>query len=268
MTPEVGAPDVSPASPVVENPWRTLRQFTTARIGLGRAGISQPTHHHLAFQLAHAQARDAVNSELDTSILQDGLSTLGCSSSIVTSAASDRRTYLLRPDLGRKLDDTSAECLRTLKAALPDAFDVAFVIADGLSANAVQRHALPVLESVIPSLVQRGWTIAPVIIVTNGRVAVADEIGSLLGAQQSVILIGERPGLSAPDSLGLYLTYDPRAGRSDAERNCISNVRGDGLSYEDAASTLLFLLTEARRRELSGVLLKNEAAPPYVLPEG
>ncbi|HUG13441.1 MAG TPA: ethanolamine ammonia-lyase subunit EutC [Thermomicrobiales bacterium] len=254
--PECDDRDTLAAPAVVENPWSVLRRFTTARIGLGRAGVSQPTRHHLAFQLAYAQARDAVHGELDVVALGRGLAERGLEAIAVRSAARDRREYLLRPDLGRALDDQSARLIRERLPELPDRHDIAIVIADGLSANAVQRHALPLLDIVTPALVARGWSVAPVTVVSQGRVAIADAIGELFNSQQSVILIGERPGLSAPDSMGLYLTYGPRPGRTDAERNCISNVRGAGLNYANAAETLLKLMAEARRRGLSGVGLK------------
>jgi ethanolamine ammonia-lyase small subunit len=171
----------------------------------------------------------------------------------VASQARDRASYLHRPDLGRRLDAGSRERLSSLKSE----YDAAFVIADGLSALAVHRHAVRLLETVLPRL---AWNIAPVAIVEQGRVAIGDEIGELLGAKLCVVLIGERPGLSSPDSLGIYLTWQPRVGRQDAERNCISNVRAEGLSYELAAHKLLFLMNESRRLELSGVRLK-EGAP-------
>ena len=244
---------------VIDNPWRSLRKFTTARIGLGRAGISQPTKHHLDFQLAHAQARDAVHSELDIEKLQQNLNVHSYTSIHLRSAAGSRSIYLQRPDLGRRLDDNSEQHLQALEGGAPHTYDIAFIIADGLSAFAVEEHAVNFLNIITAKLKKENWKIAPIVIVEQGRVAVSDEIGSLLGADQAVILIGERPGLSSPDSLGIYLTFDPKIDRNDADRNCISNVRTEGQSYKGAAHKLFYLLSEARRRKLSGVSLKDEA---------
>lgn len=246
--------------PVTSNPWLALRRFTQARIALGRAGVSLPTAPQLAFQLAHAQARDAVHLVLDVSTLQSALTTeLGQETLALHSAAPDRDTYLKRPDLGRRLDAASRQALldRFGDAQAPQ-HDIAFVVADGLSALAVGCHALPLLQSLLPALRLEGWSIAPLSIVEQGRVAVADEVGELLRARLVVILIGERPGLSSPDSMGLYLTWMPRVGRTDAERNCISNVRPAGLAHELAAAKLLHLLGESRRLQVSGVALKDE----------
>lgn len=241
---------------VIDNPWQSLRAFTTTRIALGRAGVSQPTRHHLAFQLAHAQARDAVHSELDIPRLQQDLLSIGHQTIRLTSSAGDRTTYLQRPDLGRRLERPSIE---RLENRANDTFDVAFVIADGLSALAVQRHATPLLNAVLPRLDPHQWRIAPITIVEQGRVAISDEIGALLSANLAVILIGERPGLSSPDSLGIYLTYNPRIGNTDANRNCISNIHATGLSYEEASQKLIYLMTEARHRKCSGITLKDES---------
>jgi ethanolamine ammonia-lyase small subunit len=223
-----------------------LTSLTMARVGLGRAGNSLPTAALLRFQLDHARARDAVYAELDPRELPGP-------HVLVRSAASDRRTYLRRPDLGRQLSDDS----RTL---LPRGeYDAAIIMADGLSALAVHRHAAPLLEALLPLLAEEDWRMAPLTVVLQGRVAIGDEIGERLGARLVVLLIGERPGLTAPDSLGIYLTYDPRPGRREAERNCISNVRPEGLPYALAAQKLHFLMREARLRKLSGVTLKEDA---------
>lgn len=246
-----------PKPPVTANPWQTLRQFTAARIALGRAGISQPTAPQLAFQRAHAQARDAVHLALDGPSLQQAISArLGLAAIQLHSAAADRTTYLQRPDLGRQLDDASRAALRALPASEP--CDLALVIADGLSALAIEQHALPFLQALTARLAQDAWTIAPLAIVAQGRVAVGDEVGQLLNARAVVVLIGERPGLSSPDSMGLYLTWQPQPGLTDAARNCISNVRPAGMDYATAAHKLHYLLTEARRRGQSGVALKDE----------
>ncbi|HTR36531.1 MAG TPA: ethanolamine ammonia-lyase subunit EutC [Bryobacteraceae bacterium] len=229
-----------------------LRDFTTARVGLGRAGHSVPTRELLDFQLAHARARDAVHLALDVRSLVAELKQKGIEPVTVASAAAGRGVYLRRPDLGRRLSTGSRDKL----TAMHGEYDAAFVIADGLSALAVHRHAAALLETVLAGL---GWRIAPVVIVEQGRVAIGDEIGELLGAKLAVVLIGERPGLSSPDSLGVYLTWEPKLGRTDAERNCISNIRAEGLSYAAAAHKLLFLMNEARRRKLSGVQLKEDA---------
>jgi ethanolamine ammonia-lyase small subunit len=229
-----------------------LRAFTPARVALGRTGASVPTAELLRFQLDHARARDAVHQELDPA-------SLGVPHLLVRSAARDRATYLRRPDLGRTLSEESRELL-----ARGD-YDAAIVIADGLSAPAVHHHAAPLLEAVMPRLNAEQWRLAPIAVVLQGRVAIGDEIGALLGARQLVMLIGERPGLTSPDSLGIYLTWNPRPGRTDAERNCISNVRTEGISYEAAAHKLHFLMRAARVRKLSGVALKEDA-PLQLLP--
>ncbi|MYM23668.1 ethanolamine ammonia-lyase subunit EutC [Duganella sp. FT135W] len=241
--------------PVTVNPWQSLRRFTAARIALGRSGVSQPTTEQLAFQLDHARARDAVHLALDHEVLGETLTASGMQCVSVQSAARDRQVYLQRPDLGRRLDDASRE---KLAAIAGPRYDLAFVVADGLSALAIEQNATPFLRSLMPRLA--GWRIAPITIVRQGRVAIGDEIGDLLGAQIVVVLIGERPGLSSPDSMGLYLTWAPRPGLSDADRNCISNVRSAGLTYEAAAFKLHYLLSESRRRQLSGVALKDETA--------
>ncbi|VTZ48112.1 Ethanolamine ammonia-lyase light chain [Methylocella tundrae] len=247
---------------VIVNPWESLRRFTQARIALGRAGVSIPTKPQLDFQLAHARARDAVHLPMDREGVCAQLEAAGYPVIELHSAAIDRTTYLQRPDLGRKLDDASREKLGKLTKKGAHGFDVAFVIADGLSAFAVNQHALSMLEAIRPKLNEAGWRMAPVGLVEQGRVAIGDEIGEIFGAEIVVILIGERPGLSAPDSLGLYLTYGPRAGLTDAARNCISNVRPEGQSFAAAAHRLMYLLSEARRRKLSGVDLKDEAEMP------
>ncbi len=244
---------------VVENPWRSLRKYTTARIGLGRAGISLPTNHHLDFQLAHAKARDAVHSKLDIEKLQQTLNAHNYTNIHLCSAADSRSIYLQRPDLGRRLHENSEKHLQALESGASHTYEVAFIIADGLSAFAVQEHAVNFLNVIVGKLKKENWKIAPVVIVEQGRVAISDEVGALMGADQVVVLIGERPGLSSPDSLGIYLTFDPKIGRNDADRNCISNVRTEGQSYEIASHKLFYLLSEARRRKLSGVNLKDEA---------
>ncbi len=243
---------------ITENPWRVLRHFTSARIALGRAGVSLPTTPHLEFQLAHAQARDAVHLLLDVDVVEQKLTAHGYRSIRLHSAARDRTLYLQRPDLGRKLDEHSLSYLEDLFADCSVTFDVAFVIADGLSALAVHHHAVAFLDAIAVKLHQEGWSIAPIALVEQGRVAVGDGIAATMHADMVVVLIGERPGLSSPDSLGVYFTYHPRLGCTDSNRNCISNIRKEGLSYAIAAHKLYYLMSEARQRKLSGVNLKDE----------
>jgi ethanolamine ammonia-lyase small subunit len=234
--------------------WRDLRRFTEARVGLGRAGTAQPTAAHLDFQEAHARARDAVWSALDTAAMAVAVAPLGLPVAQVRSAAPDRRSYLLRPDLGRRLAEGTS---------LPRAAGgVGIVVADGLSATGVQRHAPSVLERLVPLL---ALPAGPVVIAEQARVALGDEIGEALGAAAVVVLIGERPGLTASDSLGLYITWAPRRGRTDAERNCISNIRPGGLTYEDAAAKAAWLLRAAQGLGATGVALKDEM-PATALP--
>lgn len=219
--------------------WTGLRELTAARIALGRAGHSLPTRELLAFQMAHARARDAVHRELDPS--HSGLQ--------LHSAARDRAEYLRRPDLGRKLNADSAARLERGE------WDAVVILADGLSATAVNRHARPVVDALMPLL--DGWRIAPVYLVEQARVAIADEIGEKIGASLSLILLGERPGLSSPDSLGAYITWSPRVGRTDAERNCVSNIRPEGLDPVLAARRIAGLMHAARDRRLTGVDLSS-----------
>jgi ethanolamine ammonia-lyase small subunit len=239
------------------DPWAALRSRTPARIGLGHSGGSLPTAAHLDFQLAHARARDAVHHPLDVAALAADLRRTGLRSLPVRSAVTDRRAYLTRPDLGRRLDAESRERVKHL-AESEESPDVAFVVADGLSALAPQRHSVPLLAALMPALGADGWRVSSIVVAEQARVALGDEIGELLGASLVAVLIGERPGLSSPDSLGIYLTWGPKVGRTDAERNCISNVRPDGLACGLAALRLRFLLTEARRRKLTGVGLKDD----------
>ena len=236
---------------VIENPWTSLRELTAARIALGRAGHSLPTRETLAFQLAHARARDAVHHALDVRGLLADLTTRGLPSIALRSAARDRATYLLRPDLGRRLDSESAARLT------PGGYDAAIAIVDGLSATAVHHHALALLDALLPQLAE--WRLTPIAVVEQGRVAIADEIGERLEARMAVILIGERPGLSSPDSLGAYLTWSPRTGRTDAERNCVSNIRTEGLAPDQAARRIALLMRAAHTHQLTGVGLNRIA---------
>lgn len=246
---------VSPRPGVEPDAWIGLRAFTPARIALGRAGSSQPTQAQLAFGLAHAEARDAVHAELDADALEAGLRLAGFEVLRAHSRAPDRPTYLRRPDLGRRLEPSSLERLR---AAAPEAeADLAFVVADGLSAIAVARHALPLLRAAREHL--RDWRIAPVTIALQARVALGDEIGEALQARAVAVLVGERPGLSSADSLGIYLTWAPRVGCTDAQRNCISNVHAGGLSPDRAGAAMASLLEGAKRLGATGVGLKPDA---------
>jgi ethanolamine ammonia-lyase small subunit len=258
--------DTLPTStrPAQADPWRALRDLTAARIALGRAGTSLPTSAQLDFQFAHAQARDAVHLPFDGAALAGKLAERGRECLTLHSAAADRHIYLQRPDLGRRLDDDSAALLDAHAKAHSQGYDVAVVIADGLSALAVDRHSLAMLQRIDEQAAAEGWSLAPVTLVSQGRVAVADEVAQRLKARMVVILIGERPGLSSPDSLGLYFTYAPRVGLTDAARNCISNVRLEGMSYGMAAHKLLYLMREACVRQLSGVSLKDEAQVPLL----
>jgi len=235
-----------------------LRSLTPARVGLCRTGVSQQTRDLLDFQLSHAQARDAVHARLEAAALAGSMAKITGSEVLrLHSAAANRATYLRRPDLGRKLDESSFAILARISKSAPSERKLALIVADGLSALAVERHVPPLLTELLPHL--KNWHLAPVCVVEQGRVAIGDEIGSALCAQISVVLIGERPGLSSPDSLGAYITWAPRSGRTDAERNCISNIRIEGLSYAQAAAQLDYYLTEAHRRQLTGVMLKDEA---------
>jgi len=245
----------APPHAAPDSGWAALRQWTAARIGLARSGASLATGPLLDFRLAHAQARDAVHEPLDVARLVAALA--GCGQPVleIASAAPDRRAFLMRPDLGRRLAATSDAVLVPHQGD----HDLAIVIADGLSARAVQSHAAPLLAEALPGLRADGWRIAPLVVVRQGRVAVGDAVATTLGARAVAMLIGERPGLSAPDSMGAYLTWQPGLGTKDADRNCISNIRPAGVGYADAAFKLVHLLRAIRRRGLSGVHLKDES---------
>jgi ethanolamine ammonia-lyase small subunit len=259
---------------LISEAWSGLRSATSARIALGRAGGSLPTREWLQFKAAHAAAREAVHFAFDAEQLAAQIAALGVEVMLADSAAGDRLTFLQRPDLGRRLDDRSRFALQEkcsphapreeLNHAERDeyTFDLAIIVSDGLSALAVHRQALPLLTALVLQLAADRWRIAPIIITRFGRVALQDEIGHTLGARLALTLIGERPGLGSPDSLGAYLVYDPRPGNTDANRNCVSNIRPEGLPCEVAARTLHYLLAEARRRKISGVQLKDERALP------
>lgn len=242
------------------DPWVQLKSFTRARIALGRVGISLPTKEVLVFGLAHAMARDAVHLALDVDVLETDIKAQGFATVRVLSRAPDRASYLLRPDWGRRLDEKSMATLESIAQLTSDAAPVDFliVVGDGLSSLAVTRHVTPMLAE-IRNYLPSQWKLGPVVIASQARVAIGDEIGQAFNAKMVAILIGERPGLSSPDSLGIYLTYNPKFGLSDADRNCISNVRPEGLQYAAAAKKLLWLAKEAARLKVSGVALKDES---------
>jgi ethanolamine ammonia-lyase small subunit len=243
------------------DPWDDLRAHTAARIALGRSGAGLPTHELLRFGVAHAQARDAVHIQLDVPALEKQLQGLkhqgqGLGTLTVRSAADNRSTFLLRPDLGRRLHANDAP--RLADEADPKGCDLLIVVGDGLSSLAVERQAVPLIEAVLKQAPQ-DWSLGPIVIATQARVALGDEIGALMNAQLVAMLIGERPGLSSPDSLGIYLTWNPQVGRNDAQRNCISNVRPEGLAPVAAAARMWWLCKEARKLQLTGVDLKDRS---------
>ena len=239
------------------DPWSPLRSHTAARIALGRAGGSLPTAELLDFRAAHASAVDAVYAPLDVAALQSDLVSLGQETLVLHSSAPDRATYLARPDLGRQLDEQSRGKLLERSTELGRS-DIALIIADGLSAKAAQRQAPPLLRVLMPRLQSKGLSIAPIVIVRHGRVAIQDEIGQILNAKMACILLGERPGLGTPDSLGAYLVHGPKSGNTNAQRNCVSNIRPEGLSFDAAADLLAYLITHALHLGISGIDLKDE----------
>lgn len=252
--------EISSAEQLSPDPWTQLKSFTRARIAMGRVGSSLPTKEVLDFGLAHAMARDAVHLALDVDVLETDIKAQGFATIRVHSKAPDRASYLLRPDWGRRLDEASLTALENITQLTRDAesIDLLIVVGDGLSSLAVARHVAPMLAEIrnyLPTL----WKLGPVVIASQARVAIGDEIGQALNARMVAMLIGERPGLSSPDSLGIYLTYNPKFGLSDADRNCISNVRPEGLQYAAAAKKLLWLAKEVDRLKVSGVALKDES---------
>jgi ethanolamine ammonia-lyase small subunit len=233
-----------------------LRELTPARVALGRAGASLPTRALLAFTLDHARARDAVHAAFDVSGLISGLHGLGLAAFEVKSRAGSRKDYLARPDLGRMLDPVSQQLLAGRNNG---PCRLAVVIGDGLSPMAVNAHAIELVRCLMARLADEGIEIGHAVVASGARVALGDEIGAILGARMVVMLIGERPGLSTPDSLGAYLTYRPRSGLTDAGRNCVSNIHGAGLGYDEAASKIAWLSREGLAREVTGVALKDES---------
>jgi len=245
---------------VAEDPWTELKRFTDARIGLGRCGSSLPLAESLAFKLAHAQARDAVHQPFRIAELADELEAAGHPNIQLSSAAADRGEYLTRPDMGRRLDEGSRALLQGREAG----GDVCLVIADGLSSRAVHESAFAFAHGFLTLMAQANVQVGPVCLVENGRVAVADEIARLMGAKLAVILIGERPGLSSPNSLGVYMTYNPKPGTTDEARNCISNVREGGLSIVEGVRKLAYLVENAFAIKASGVALKDKMSPGHL----
>jgi ethanolamine ammonia-lyase small subunit len=241
---------------------RELRQLTPARVGLGRVGAGLPTRALLEFTLDHARARDAVHAALDIGTVVAGLEALGLATLTVSSCAVDRAGYLRRPDLGRRLDGKSRQLLAERQHP---GCDLAIAVGDGLSPAAVNAHALDVVRALLPRLQSAGIEVGPAVVATGARVALGDEIGALTGARVMVMLIGERPGLSAPTSLGAYLTFAPQAGRTDAERNCVSNIHTAGLRPDEAAFKIAWLVRQALARRISGVALKDESGNQPVL---
>ncbi|MFT4032270.1 MAG: ethanolamine ammonia-lyase subunit EutC [Siphonobacter sp.] len=237
-----------------EDDWQSLKAFTDARIALGRTGVSIPLRESLQFKLAHAHAKDAVYSALHFDQLTITLESAGLQTHTVQSKAPNRDTYLQRPDLGRVLNHQSSQKLREL--SLPES-DLSIIVADGLSAAAVNENAWPVIQFLIEKATAKGYSLAPIILAEQARVAIADEIGSLLKARMTIILIGERPGLSSFDSMGAYLTFAPKPGLTDERRNCISNIREKGLPPPLAADKIMYLIDGAFRLQLSGVMLKD-----------
>jgi ethanolamine ammonia-lyase small subunit len=238
------------------DPWQQLKSFTRARIAIGRVGSSLPTSEVLDFGLSHAMARDAVHLALDVDALEADIQQHDFATTRVKSMAADRATYLLRPDMGRRLHEQSLLQLQNLSQTEP--IDFLIVVGDGLSSLAVARHAAPLLAEIKRTCPEE-WSASRVVIASQARVAISDEIGQALNAKIVAMLIGERPGLSSPDSLGIYLTFNPKLGLSDADRNCISNVRPEGLQYDVAAKKLIWLAKEAMRLKVTGVTLKDES---------
>ena len=238
---------------VKSDSWEALRQFTSARIALGRSGTSIPTKEGLAFKLAHAHARDAVHSSMDVELLRKNLELYNLPVVTLQSKSENRQIYLQRPDLGRQLHSESQSELQEFVVLN----DVCIIIADGLSANAINQHIPTLMKVLMQALQNSGLRVAPLCLVTQARVAIGDHIAQVLQSKLSVILIGERPGLSAADSVGAYITYNPVPGLTDESRNCISNIRPDGLSFNEASAKIMYLILQAFQRKLSGIQLKD-----------
>ncbi len=241
---------------IIDDPWQYLKEFTKARIALGRCGSSIPTHELLDFRMAHAKAIDAVHIPLDCESIASRLeSDFKEKVLIVHSAAKGRSEYLKRPDLGRILSEESSDRIKSLPKKAE--YDISVVIADGLSATAIEKNVIPFCGILIPEL-KKQYSLAPIVIAQQGRVAIGDSVSELFHAKMVILLVGERPGLKSPDSMGIYMTYNPFYGITEDKRNCISNVREHGLSYPMASFKLLYLLEESFKRRISGVNLKDE----------
>ncbi|MES2646253.1 MAG: ethanolamine ammonia-lyase subunit EutC [Bacteroidota bacterium] len=240
---------------IYNDPWQSLRAFTSARIALGRTGNAMPLEAVLQIKLAHAHARDAVYSELNLQILNDLLALKKRGVLVLESSINTRTQYLKRPDLGRILSESSIKKIEQLTFVDPG---ICIVVADGLSAKAINKHALPVLDLLIPLLENHHYKILPLCLATQARVALGDHIGSLVQAEIIIMLIGERPGLTSPESMSVYITYKPMLGTTDESRNCISNIRPEGLPYNIAADKIFYLVQQSLRLKLSGTMLKDE----------
>lgn len=244
---------------IEQDRWKELKEFTDARIALGRTGYSLPTNEMLKFSLAHARAKDAVHTPFDRDPIKQKLSNAGLKVIYTSSDAGSRSVYLTRPDLGRRLSATGKKNLTDIHSK---GFDLTFVIGDGLSSKAVHTHSVPLIENLLPYIAPLNLSIAPVILAEQSRVALGDEIGQILNTKIVVMLIGERPGLSSPDSLGVYITWMPHVGRLESERNCISNIRPEGLDYKRAAFKLAWLIENSFYYRLSGIQLKDQSDNP------
>lgn len=245
--------------------WHTLQSLTEARIGLGRAGVSLPTSAQLSFNADHAKARDAVNTPIEFKVIADAFEACGLTSLILHSKAQSRTEYLQRPDFGRRLNTDSSRTLESWTQESTKEVDIAIALVDGLSSAAVQVHGVSLVQNLSSALKRNGYGSAPIFLVEQGRVAIGDEIGEHVKAKAMILVIGERPGLSAHDSLGIYYTYMPRLGLTDANRNCISNIRPKGMSIDQASEKALWLVKQSFERQLSGVNLKDTAQMQSVL---
>ena len=250
---------MTPAPEFAADPWVALRSLTTARIALGRAGGSQRTQTVLDFRRAHARARDAVYARFDLDALETQFRHYQLPAQRLATVVADRPTYLMRPDLGRRLHPASRDILKQRSAEWGQR-DLAILVSDGHSAQAAERHAVETIACLREPLRAVGWTIYPILLIPYGRVKLQDEIGVLLHARHTLMFLGERPGLSSPDSLGAYFTYFPTLASTDADRNCVSNIRSDGLPPAAAAQKLAHLLQESARLGISGVTLKDQQA--------
>jgi ethanolamine ammonia-lyase small subunit len=239
----------------IPDPWDALRRYTDARIALGRSGNAIPLKRDLEFRLAHAHARDAVHTQMDTGALLETFASSKLPSIVLKSQATDRLQYLQRPDLGRLPDEASVQRLDSVKGS----YDVCIIIADGLSANAINTHAARLCFTLVETMQAASLTLAPVCVIEQCRVAMSDPVGALVGCRIVVMLIGERPGLSAADSVGAYITYDPKPGLTDDARNCVSNIRPGGLNYEPAVKKIFYLVQQSLQKRISGVTLKDNA---------